>query len=335
MSVCLAVACLELVEVWLRHDGRFETYYERNGLRDPGYGAEQLLEPYLHIYPKNEHALLRKTEFTAENSSNSEGLVDAETPVEKAPGEFRILTLGDSFTEGVGASVDRSYPAVLRRLLSARPGQMTYTVMNAGISGSDPVFAIELLRRRLLKYQPDLVLMMINSSDVDDLKRLGGFDRFAPNGQLRERPLPWWTGLFERSHLLRAFVLKVLHYDWNLHSPDEARAGTQDAIQDLIQSGIVATRLAAENGFKLIVIVQPTWWDVQSRTMIPELVEVENGLRSAEVDYADLLPYFVAELPTPVPLDYYWPKDFHFTAKGYEILARAVQSEIRERGLLH
>ena len=86
--------------------------------------------------------------------------------------------------------------------------------MNAGVSGSDPVYYIELLRRKLLKYHPDLVLTTINRSDIDDVIWRGGFDRFAPDGQLKERRFPWWTWLFDRSRLVRAFVLEVLHYDW-------------------------------------------------------------------------------------------------------------------------
>jgi hypothetical protein len=206
--------------------------------------------------------------------------------------------------------------------------------MNAGVSGSDPVFALELLQRKLLKYDPDLVLLSINSSDVDDLERLGGFDRFTLDGQLKERSLPWWTGLFERSHLVRALLLGVLHYDWNLRSPAEAGTAAHSAVRDLIQSGIVASRLADEHGFELLVFVHPTWWEVERRSLTPKLVEVVAGLRARGVDCADLLPYFVAELPTPVPLDYYWPRDFHFTARGYEILARAIASECRKRDLL-
>ena len=334
IGLCLAAAGAGLAEAWMRHEQRFANYYELNGLPDSGHALEYLPEPYLHIYAKNARWSIPKTEFTIEVSTNSDGLVGADTPVAKTPHEFRVVAIGDSFTEGVGAEASASYPAVLRRLLSAAPGPTTYTVMNAGISGSDPVYEIELLRRKLLPYDPDLVLLVMNNSDVDDLKRRGGFDRYGPDGQLRGLPLPWWTWAFDRSHLVRAFVLGMLHYDWDLRSPAQVDIATHQAVGDLVHAGVVATQLGKDNGFRLIVLLHPTWWDVQTGKLVPELTEVEQGLEQAGVEHANLLPFFEKEIPRPVPPDYYWRKDFHYTAKGYEVFGRAVYAELEKRNAL-
>jgi hypothetical protein len=206
--------------------------------------------------------------------------------------------------------------------------------MNAGISGSDPVYGIELLERQLLAYQPDLVILAMNNSDVDDLKRLGGFERFGPDGQPRGRPLPWWTGIFDRSHLARALVLGVLHYDWDLRSPAAIEAATQESIRGLIESGVLGTQLGADHGFRFLNVIHPTWWQVQAEANVPELGLVARGLQQAGVDHADLLPFFVKAIPRPVPIDYYWPKDLHYKTKGYEVFAQAVHAELEKRGIL-
>lgn len=323
---------LGIIEVWLRHEGTFATYFEQNGLADPGHRTEHLAEPYLHIYKPRQDVVIARTEFTIRLRANGEGLLGPDMPLLKAPGEYRIITIGDSFTEGVGADAAHSYPAVLARLLAARPRSTgTYTVMNAGISASDPVYEIELLRRKLIKYEPDLVILALNNSDLNDLERRGGVERYRADGQLQDASLPWWTWFFDHSHLVRALILRGLGYDWNLRPPVEAAASARRAVSDIVQSGVTGARLAAEHGFRLLVVVHPMWQEVQSRTLDPGLVEVEAGLKAAGVDYADLLPHFVAAIPNPIPPDYYWPKDRHYTAKGYEVFARAVDAAIERR----
>src|SRR5262245_9955658 len=46
---------------------------------------------------------------------NSLGFRDDEFPVEKQPGELRVLALGDSFTHGQGVQARDSWPEVLER----------------------------------------------------------------------------------------------------------------------------------------------------------------------------------------------------------------------------
>ncbi len=331
LSAGLAAVGLLGVEAWLRHDGRYANYYERNGLRDYGHRVEHLAEPYLHVYPPQQQITIPKAEFTIRLSTNADGLVGPAVPLEKAPEEFRIVTLGDSFTEGVGADAADSYPRRLGQLLDARSDGTPYTVVNAGISGSDPVYELELLRRRVLKYRPDMVIFTLNESDIADLQRLGGLDRYGADGQPRGRALPWWSWFFDRSHVVRAIALGVTHHDWDLRTPAEARTAAEEAIQGIVDALAVAHRLAANQRFALLAVVQPSWWEVEAGTVRPELLEVTRRLRGRGIDVADLMPYFVSHMPRPIPADYYWSKDAHYTAKGYQVLAGAVFAEVERR----
>jgi lysophospholipase L1-like esterase len=78
---------------------------------------------------------------------------------------LRIVALGSSSTEGVGASApDRTYPAVLQALL-ARDLPEQVAVLNHGIGGED----VDDMMRRLpgvIAERPDLVIWQTGSNDA-------------------------------------------------------------------------------------------------------------------------------------------------------------------------
>lgn len=76
---------------------------------------------------------VRETGRVVEVRINSRGLRDREVAYEKAPGVFRVLVLGDSFTEGPHVDLADTYPKRLERLLEGA-GQRA-EVINAGVGG--------------------------------------------------------------------------------------------------------------------------------------------------------------------------------------------------------
>lgn len=101
-------------------------------------------------------------------SFNSAGMRDREHALEKPPGVFRVLVLGDSFMEAVQVPFESSLPAILERDLAARTG-MRVEVINAGVSGWGTDDALRFLERYGLAYAPDLVVVaMTLHNDVSD-----------------------------------------------------------------------------------------------------------------------------------------------------------------------
>lgn len=89
-------------------------------------------------------------------TTNSLGLRGPEiTP--PAPGERRILALGDSFTFGHAVEYDEAWPAVLQRLASRNGG--SYRVVNAGISGHGTGQQLLLYQALQERVQPDVVVL--------------------------------------------------------------------------------------------------------------------------------------------------------------------------------
>ena len=74
------------------------------------------------------------------------------------PAEARVLALGDSLTQGVGAKADEAWPS----LLAERTG---WDVINAGISGDTSAQALERLPDLLQEHAPALVVVSIGGND--------------------------------------------------------------------------------------------------------------------------------------------------------------------------
>jgi lysophospholipase L1-like esterase len=70
-----------------------------------------------------------------------------------------ILAFGDSLTYGTGASSDKSYPAVLEKLIN-------HNVINAGIPGEISEKALLRLPALINKYQPELIIICHGGNDI-------------------------------------------------------------------------------------------------------------------------------------------------------------------------
>jgi len=97
---------------------------------------------------------------------NSGGARGPEYSAWPAPGTFRIVVAGDSYTMGQGVEEQDTYTAVAAALLEARSDGRRYEVINLGVAG----FAIRHSMRRLerfgLAYQPHLLVYGFTPNDI-------------------------------------------------------------------------------------------------------------------------------------------------------------------------
>jgi len=84
-----------------------------------------------------------------------------------AGGTYTILCLGESTTAG-------TYPSLLEEELNRRAGSKHFTVINAGISGTNTSVILSLLPGNLDRYRPDMVVTMMGINDhAAEIDRLG------------------------------------------------------------------------------------------------------------------------------------------------------------------
>jgi lysophospholipase L1-like esterase len=145
----------------------------RGDISDEGEGPRGHLQPSLETRMGYRHPLWayydRDGCITIRN--NSLGFRDDEFPVQKPPGEWRAIALGDSFTYGMGVQAKDNWPTVLERSLAAHRGGPVQ-VINAGMAcGNGARSAAEYapwLAREGMAFAPDLVILGFCLNDVSD-----------------------------------------------------------------------------------------------------------------------------------------------------------------------
>lgn len=98
--------------------------------------------------------------YDSDSQFNSFGFRDTEHDYAKPQGVFRILGLGDSFTEGAGANFEETYLFRLESMLNNRQGKHPkIEIIKAGIGGYSAEPERILLQYYGVKYEPDLILV--------------------------------------------------------------------------------------------------------------------------------------------------------------------------------
>ncbi|MBS1686358.1 MAG: hypothetical protein JSS76_16575 [Bacteroidetes bacterium] len=260
-------------------------------------------------------------EFRHARHVNSMGYSDREWQLAKQPYEKRILCLGDSWTEGVGAPQDSTYVSQLGSML-AETDSHTY-IMNAGIAADDPFVNYVNYRDRLIAYHPDVIIQTLSGNDMTtDIISKGGMERFGTNGQLHPSAGPVWEPLYAVS-LVARLVFHAAGYNALLQkAPSPEKIGElNDKIVNLFRE---YAALAARQGTLLIVVIQATDHDYDFAPVIARLQQI-RGLR-----ICDLQQSYNAELTTSGNKSekYYWPVDGHHTPLGYQLMARSIYNAL-------
>jgi lysophospholipase L1-like esterase len=102
-------------------------------------------------------------------SINSEGLRDREFSLEKPPGVYRVMMLGDSTTFGWGVKEEDTAAKFLERKLNANlpAGYNRAEVMNTGVGNYDTVQEVTYYETIGWKYHPDLVVLVFFINDPE------------------------------------------------------------------------------------------------------------------------------------------------------------------------
>ncbi|OGG33896.1 hypothetical protein A3I80_00015 [Candidatus Gottesmanbacteria bacterium RIFCSPLOWO2_02_FULL_40_10] len=132
------------------------------------YTLRKNVKDYLHI------AFTR--EFTHYLSTNSQGTRGQDFTVEKPPGTFRILFLGDSMTFGWGVEDNQTYPALVEKYLNAAllKTSSVYNkveTINAGFTDGQTLDSYYLWYKTTgHNFQPDLVVVdLFPYNDLSDM----------------------------------------------------------------------------------------------------------------------------------------------------------------------
>ncbi len=102
---------------------------------------------------------------------SSAGVRDRERIVVKPGDVWRVAVLGDSYTEALQVAEDKRFTSVTERLLAGcdAGGGRRVEVLNFGVSGFGTAQEFLLLKNRVLRYAPDVVVLaFLPGNDITD-----------------------------------------------------------------------------------------------------------------------------------------------------------------------
>lgn len=148
--------------------------------------------PYFYENIPNTKKLSSATGFTAKSiqNINADGLNERyDYSLSKPQGVFRIITLGDSFTEGVFVETKDNYPERLEDILNKKlecNNISKFEVINLAVLGYDIEYGINRFRSKGAKYNPDLVTWLIKEDDFINVNKYMSVKRHSYEEKFRQ-----------------------------------------------------------------------------------------------------------------------------------------------------
>ena len=198
-------------------------------------------------------------------STNSLGFRDREFTVEKPDSTFRIVCLGDSWTFGANVDQEHAYPQRLGALLDQRFPGASIEVLNLGVMGYSSRQGMELLRRRVLDLDPDIVMIGFAMNDAI-VQGWRDRDAVGQNGQSR-RGSKRWLEHVESYKLVRYWSRRLSYEPFSIGDYLQ-RVAREDGTPDAIWTGRMATESADYDSLEAVTRVSPRDYEQNLSAMI-------------------------------------------------------------------
>jgi hypothetical protein len=315
------------LEVSLRISGIFKS---PNEITTGDYYCQyrQKSPTWYHYYKPNYTHLFKQKEFEYTNTYNELG--SREKPFIaflKDTNSKKIVCLGDSFTEGDGTCYDSSWVRQFEKKINLN-SKYKIKLYNAGTCGSDVFFNYKLLVNDLYKMKPHLVIECVNTSDILDVIKRGGNERFNEDGTTSGKVGPKWELVYKYSYVFRGIIHGYFKFNRNLIKKTELEQQEIKAVQ-LIQLKIKETAsFCRKNRVPYIILIQPT----------PSDLMVNQTQPLHFINQLTVLPYSV-NLFKPLHKYYKihsveadsWDLNGHFNSNGYLVLGNIIFEELQKK----
>jgi hypothetical protein len=184
---------------------------------------------------------------------NSFGFRGPEISQEKQDNTYRIFVVGGSTTISLRAPSDElTHPGFLQEKFDNANLDFEVEVINAGIPSFASTQELDLIQKKLIKFQPDLIIVYDGSNDINlpygytpaktDLRTLiaDGFNRYVP----------FWETVPVLYHYLSSVTENPTPYSFDDSDTHQKAVLWQENLKKVCQLG-------NENNFSTLIILQP------------------------------------------------------------------------------
>lgn len=301
-------------------------------LKHKYYYGREITE--LNTHPANTTVNFKTSDFEFAHIYNELGLRERKNLISEASDKIVILTIGDSFTEGVGTRQDSTWQLQLEGEFN-KLSDSNYIVINAGISGYDPLQELNLLKALSDKIKPNIVILSLSSNDIMDLVIRHNNKETAKNNLLKPQPTGYY--FYSWSYIFRAITAVVYDYPeiyMNQKELDDEIEKSTTKIKEVITE---ICAIGEKNDFETIVILFPDAGELSSGKFkynsIDELSELCKANNIQSINLLEIMTkkmsvkkYNIEEL--------YWKTDGHLTPKAYSFWSEILLSYFIEKRLI-
>ncbi|HJT21050.1 MAG TPA: SGNH/GDSL hydrolase family protein [Nitrospira sp.] len=274
--------------------------------------------------------------------TNSLGFRDGrELPAEKA-GEFRIMTLGDAATVGVGVTAEEAYPGQFETLLHHRAGPVR--VVNAGVSGYSTWQEVEMLKEYRAAVDPDIVTLTFYWDDLYPKPDVVAPIRAWQSGD-RQDSVRRYLRFLKRSRTLLLLWQRGTSlvnaawpgFDWK-HRDMILQGGSTPYLERAygdVEIGLREFSALARDRAVPILLIMPMPVQVRSPEAPPTIMQrrISAMARRAGLRAIDLLPAMRAAYAEHRDLYIPWDHE-QLSARGHAVVAGALYRYLIDEGLI-
>lgn len=269
--------------------------------------------PFTEAYVPNTSRINKNSEYNTTHHYNELGFRGKLPKLAKDSNEYRIIILGDSFIEGYGATEDSTISVLLEKKLNEHSRKIKFTVINGGISGSNPIYEQQLYSKKLVKYHPDLIINNFFANDIFDVQIM----------EMKGK-IPLKEYLMAPSHIIRLVligILKINNENEFNNCNNKLQKSNIAALKTIAQSNITFKSDLNNKGIKVL------------NTCIPN----KNQLINHCINYKNLIKFDINILEEwqkknsdniEMVNKYYWHSDGHLRPLGYNSVAEILKNKI-------